>query len=180
VDTYEALNERRSVRKYKTDPVPEDKLKLVLEAARVAPSWKNQQCWRFIVVSEKEQREAISACMPESNPARRAVTETAPLVIVLCADPQASGDKDGKDFYMLDAGITMQQLMLAAHAEGLGTCWVGFFDEETVRTACGVPSEYRVVALTPLGIPETVSSKRPRMEIEEIVFKNKWGNPFKL
>jgi nitroreductase len=179
MNIYKALNERRSVRKYKTDPVPDEKLKRVLEAARVAPSWKNQQCWKFIVIRDNEQKKAVSACVPDSNPAKRAVTETAPVVVVLCADPQGSGNQDNKDFYMLDAGIAMQQLMLAAHAEGLGTCWVGWFEEEIARAACGVPADYRVVALTPLGTPEVLSSKRARKELEEIVFSEKWGNPFK-
>lgn len=180
MDIYETLKERRSVRKYKPDPVPVDKLKRIMEAARIAPSWKNLQCWRFIVVSDPEQKKQLAASMPESNPARTAVGKTAPTVIVLCAAPSRSGKQDGKDFYMLDAGLAMQQLMLAAHAEGLGTCWVGLFDEQTVRDACGVPEDYRVVALTPLGYPAVKPSARPRKELAEITFAEKWGRQFDL
>jgi len=181
MDVYRALEERRSVRKYQPDQeVPVEKLKRVLEAARVAPSWKNLQCWRFIIVREPELKKQLAESMPESNPARKAVGQTAPVVIVLCAEPSQSGKQDGKDYYMLDAGLSMQQLMLAAHAEGLGTCWVGLFDEEKVKKACGVPEDYRVVALTPLGFPDVKPSTRTRKELVEITFTEKWGQPFEI
>jgi nitroreductase len=172
-----ALQERRSVRKYANDSVPAEKLERILEAARIAPSWSNQQCWRFIVVSDPAKKKAIADSMPKSNPAKRAVGVTAPLVLVLCADPQESGIHDGKEYYLLDAGLAMQQLMLAAHAENLGTCWVAWFDEETVRKACAVPPEYRIVALSPLGYPANQPSRRPRKALTEIAFSETWGTP---
>ncbi len=178
MDIYEALKERRSVRKYTSDPVPEDKLNRLLEAGRLAPSWANKQCWRFIVVKDPEKKENLASAMPKDNPARRAVGETAPLVIVLCADPEASGKQDGKDYYLLDSGLAMQQLMLAANAEGLGTCWVAWFDEATVREACAVPPEYRIVAITPVGVPEKQPSPRPRKDLSEITYAEEWGRSY--
>ena len=177
MDLYETLQNRRSVRKYEPDPVPDDKLKKLLEAARMAPSWNNQQCWKFIVVRDPERKKKLAESMPDDNPARKAVGETAPIVLVLCADPKASGYQDGKDYYLLDAGLAMQQLMLAAHAEDLGTCWVAWFDEEKTRAACAVPGDYRVVALTPLGVPAKDPSPRPRKSLEEIAFEEQWGSP---
>ena len=177
MELYKALQERRSVRIYTSDPVPAEKLERILEAARIAPSWSNQQCWRFIVVSDPAKKKALADSMPKSNPAKRAVEVTAPLVLVLCADPEESGIHDGKDYYLLDAGLAMQQLMLAAHAENLGTCWVAWFDEETVRKACSVPPEYRIVALSPLGFPKNQPSKRPRKDLSEIAFKENWSQP---
>ncbi len=177
MDIIKALQERRSVRKYKTDPVPEEKIKSVLEAAQMAPSWKNKQCWSFIVVRDPGRKENLADSLPVSNPAREAIGQTAPVVIVLCADTRASGDKDGKDYYMLDAGLAMQQLMLAAYAEGLGTCWVGLFDEGKASEVCSVPSEYRVVAMTPLGVPEKVPAPRPRKEMTEFVYAEEWDQP---
>ena len=177
MELYQVLEDRRSVRKYKPDPVPSEKLDRLLEAARIAPSWSNKQCWRFIVVGEEERKKALAASMPESNPARKAVGETAPLVLVLCADPAESGKQDNKDYYLLDAGLAMQQLMLAAHAEGLGTCWVAWFDEEKARAACAVPPDYRIVGLTPLGVPEKQPSARPRKELGQIAFGEEWGRP---
>lgn len=178
MDLYEVMQNRRSVRKYKTDRVPEDILKKILEAARIAPSWKNKQCWKFIVVCDPERKKQLAESMPDDNPARKAVGETAPVVLVLCADPKASGNQDNKGYYLLDAGLAMQQLMLAAHAEGLGTCWVALFDEEKARPACAVPPEYRVVAMTPLGVPEKQPSSRPRKDLAEIVYAEEWGRPF--
>jgi len=175
MDLYQALQDRRSIRKYKPDPVPADKLERILEAARIAPSWSNQQCWRFIVVEDETIRQSLAESMPDNNPARRAVGETAPLVLVLCADPKESGDQDEKGYYLLDAGLAMQQLMLAAHAEGLGTCWVAWFDEEKARIACAVPQDYRVVALSPLGFPNAAPSVRPRKELDQITFRDRWG-----
>lgn len=179
MDLYEVLESRRSVRKYKTEDVSEEKLKKVLEAARIAPSWSNLQCWRFIVVRDGEVKKELGASMPDNNPAKKAVGETAPVVVVLCANPKESGDQDGKDYYLLDAGLAMQQMMLAAQAEGLGTCWVALFDEAKAREACSVPEDYRVVGLTPLGYPEKQPSARPRKEFGEIIFNEKWGKPFK-
>lgn len=178
MEIYQVFQERRSVRKYKPDPVPAEKLGRIFEAARIAPSWSNQQCWRFMVIADPETKKALAGSLPHRNPAKRAVGETAPLVLVLCADPEGSGIQDGKDYYLLDAGLTLQQLMLAAHAEGLGTCWVAWFDEEKARAACAVPAHYRIVAMTPLGVPKSQPSARPRKKMDEIVFGEKWGEPF--
>lgn len=180
MELFKVLEERRSVRKYKEDPVPGEKLVKLLEAARISPSWSNLQCWRFIVVSDPEIKKKLASSMPDSNPAKKAVGEKAPLVLVLCADPTESGDQDNKDYYLLDAGLAMQQLMLAAHEEGLGTCWVAWFDEKTAREACKVPEQYRIVALSPLGYPEKQPSTRPRKSMDDIVFSEKWGNPIKF
>jgi nitroreductase len=175
MDLYQVLEERRSIRKYKPDPVPVEKLERILEAARIAPSWSNLQCWRFIVVEDGNIKQALAESMPTNNPARKAVGETAPMVLVLCADPQESGFQDSKEYYLLDAGLAMQQLMLAAYAEGLGTCWIAWFDEEKVRSACAVPQDYRIVALSPLGFPDAKPGTRPRKELKEIAYRDKWG-----
>ncbi len=177
MELYEVLRNRRSVRKYSSEDVSADKLEKVLEAARIAPSWSNKQCWKFIVVRDPEKKKNLAESMPENNPARKAVGETAPVVLVLCADPTASGKQDDKEYYLLDAGLAMQQLILAAYAEGLGTCWVALFDEKKARPVCAVPENYRVVALTPLGVPEKQPSEKPRKDLNEIVYAEEWGNP---
>ena len=176
MEVYEAMKKRGSVRKYLEDPVPQEVLNRVLEAACSAPSWKNMQCWRFIVVSDPEIKKSLSDSLHSGNPAAKAVA-TAPLTIVACGDPEASGREDGKEYYLLDTGIAMQQLQLAAYAEGLGTCWVAWFDEEKARAACNIPENYRVVAITPLGKPAKESNKPPRMAPGEVSFREKWGSP---
>lgn len=177
MDILTLLQNRRSIRRFRGDEITEETLNLLLDAARVAPSWKNMQCWRFIVVRDPEKKMALSESLHEGNPAVEAIKQ-APVVIVQCADPMASGQIDGKEYYLLDAGIAMQQLMLAAHDLGLGTCWVAWFDEEKARAVCRVPSDYKVVAMTPLGVADREPAARPRRKLEEIVFKEEWGLPF--
>lgn len=176
MDIYSAIQERRSIRQYTGDTVPQEKLNKLLEAARAAPSWANKQCWRYIVVRDKAKKEQIFSALPEKNPASKSVTQ-APITIVLCADPSESGKAGKKEYYLLDAGISMQQLMLAAHAEGLGTCWIAWIeDEHEIRKTCNIPDELEIVALTPLGFPAKDSKETPRKELSEIVFSEEYNH----
>ena len=173
---------RRSIRKYKPDPVPEAKLHYVLEAARLAPSWGNRQCWTYIVVTDEALRKKIiertsrPPLHANGRPMRpRDWAAQAPIIIVGCADPTKSGNKEEKQYYLLDMGISMEHLMLAAAEQGLGTCWIGGgFDETIVKEALGVPNEVRVVALTPLGYPDEVTEPRPRKPLDKIISRNHW------
>lgn len=174
MNLYEVIEARRSIRRYKPDPVGEEKVARVLDAARLAPSWKNLQCWRFIVVRSEEGKAGLLAAFADTNPGKKAIM-AATVMIVLCADPQASGKMGDKEYYLVDAGITMEHLMLAARAEGLGTCWLGEFNEDVVKTALEIPTQWRVVGLTPLGHPDQDPKPRPRKTMEEIAFREKWG-----
>jgi nitroreductase len=158
--------ERRSIRRYKPDPIPSEKLEYVLEAGRLAPSWKNNQCWRFVVVTDEEKRKAISGKEWHAE---------APVIIVGCAHPELSGSKFDQQYYMLDMGIAMEHMILAAAEQGLGTCWIGGqFDEPTVKQALGIPDGVRVVALTPLGYPAETPGLKDRKPMDEIVSHEKW------
>ena len=180
MDVLEAIKTRRSIRKYKTDPVDDKTLETVLEAARWAPSWSNTQCWRFIVVRDSEMKSKLTDTLSETNPARDAV-KNAPLVIVACAEPGKAGYKDGQlatdkgDWFMFDVAIAMQNLVLAAHSVGLGTVYVGWFDSRKVSSFLEVPRSHCVVALTPLGYPNQIRDPRPRKELPEIIFYDKWS-----
>lgn len=166
MELMDVIRDRRSIRKYKSTPVSRDDIEYVLEAARLAPSWSNRQCWRYIVVTDGELRKKIKI---------RDWAAEAPVVIVGCADPTKAGDKAGKPYYMLDMGISMEHLILAAHDRGLGTCWLGGqFDEEVVREALGVPESHRVVALTPLGYPDESPPAKVRKQDEELFSWEKW------
>jgi nitroreductase len=160
------VKKRKSIRKYKPDKVPKADIEYVLEAARLAPSWTNRQCWRYIVVTDEATRKKI------------AMTEwvaKAPVIIVGCADPLKAGNREGKPYYMLDMGISMEHLILAAAEKGLGTCWLGGqFDEKTVREALGVPESHRVVALTPIGYPDESPPAKERKPMSEMVTWEKW------
>ncbi len=174
MEFFEAVEKRVSVRRYRPDPVSREDLLRVLAAARRAPSWENLQCARFLVVTDPGKKNAVFEAVHEGNPAKKAVA-AAPAAVLLCADPADSGSRAGLDYFLVDAGIAFEHLFLAAAALGLGTCWVGVFDEAALKKAFGIPEGTRVVALTPLGYPEKQSSPRPRKELSELVHFETWG-----
>ena len=185
MELFEAIQTRRSVRKFSDRPVENEKLQQVLDAARMAPSWANMQCWRFVVVKEKAIKEQISELSyvesffaPKGykvNPAKKGLAE-APVVIVACADPSKSGVLWDQTYYMTDLGIACQNLWLAARGLGLGTVFVGVFDEEKLRELLLIPSNIRVVGLFPLGYPFEEKAGGPvRKPLSEIVCNEKWG-----
>jgi nitroreductase len=161
VDFTEVVRKRRSIRKYRPDPVPEELLNTVLEAARQAPSWANTQCWKFVVVTDPETRRALAQ-------AGNKWVADAPAIIVQCADPSLPGVKGDQHYYMFDAGLAMENLMLAAADQGLGTCCLGAFDEEAVRRAIKAPANIRIVAETPIGYPAEEPPAKPRKPLADI------------
>ena len=174
MDIFQVIRDRRSIRKYKDTPVEREKIGQLLDAARLAPSWKNMQCWRFLVLDGPETREALLAAFPDDNPGKRAIA-SAPVVIVVCADPTESGVENGIEYYVADTAIAFEHLCLAAHALGLGSCWMGLFDEDVIRSALAIPAGMRVVGITPLGYPDQEPKPRPRKELAEIAYFNEWG-----
>jgi nitroreductase len=185
--TLEAIKTWKSTRKFQDKPIEEEKLEAILEAVRRAPSWANLQCWRLIVVEDAAVQQQLSElAYVESyfaplgykiNPAQKGI-EQAPVVIVLCADPDKSGKIRNQEYYLTDAGIASQNLMLAAHTLGLGTVFVGVFDEEKIRRLLAIPQEIRIVGLFPIGYPVDAGEPRPRKSLGEIVFSEKWGVGF--
>jgi nitroreductase len=184
MDTLEAIKTRRSVRKFSDRPVEPEKLRTVLDAARLAPSWANMQCSRFVVVEDPAVKEKISGLSYveaffaprgyKTNPAQKALAE-APLVIVACADPGQSGDLREQRYYLTDVGIATENLMLAAHAVGLGSVFVGVFDEEELADLLHIPPNIRIVGLFPLGYPqEEVKTAPSRKPLDEIVYYGGW------
>jgi nitroreductase len=140
LEVFDAIEKRRSVRAYDSRPVPDDILMKILETGRIAPSASNIQPWHFIVVRDPEKRKALS-----DGRWAKFLTES-PVVIVGC------GNKDeSPEWHVIDVTIAMQQMVIAATAEGLGTCWIGSFYEDRVRKALNVPEELRIVAMLALG-----------------------------
>ncbi len=184
MEVLEAIKTRRSIRRYKATPVDDKTLQLVLEAARWAPSWKNTQCWRFIVVRDSnikaELAQALGKVSDAPNPSTDAI-RNAPVVIVACAELGKSGyDKGelatdkGDYWYMFDVALAMQNLALAAHSLGLGTVHIGLFDAKKVASILGVPPGFCVVAITPLGYPDQEPKTSPRRELSQTVFHDKF------
>lgn len=184
MQTLEAIRTRRSIRKFSDRPVPDELLNRVLEAAQAAPSWANLQCWRFVVVRDKRTRERISELSYveeffathgyRTNPAQQALAQ-APVVIVACADPARSGTLWDQNYYLTDLGIACENLLLAAHDQGLGSVFVGVFQEQQLKELLGIPASIRVVGLFPLGYPAAEpKAGPPRKPLEEIVFRERW------
>lgn len=176
MDFFDVIRERRSIRKYKDLPVAAEAIEQILDAARLAPSWHNNQSWRFLVVTNADKRRKIEDVVSEANPGRKAL-EQAPVIIVVCGCPEESGTREGKDYYMADAAIAFEHICLAAKALGLGTCWIGGFDEATVKSIFAIPTGVRVVGITPLGHPDQEPKPRPRKNLDEIAFLEEWGHP---
>ena len=187
MEALEAIKTRRSIRKYKSTPVDDKTLELVLEAGRWAPSWANTQCWRFIVVRDSDTKNKLADTLigvsDKPNRASEAM-KNAPVAIVACGETRKSGYSvrepkrpvtDKGDWYMFDVALAMQNLVLAAHALGLGTVFIGAFDAVKVAEILGVPEGYVVVAMTPLGYPDEEPTARPRKELSEIVFQGRFG-----
>ncbi|NLY77511.1 MAG: nitroreductase [Tissierellia bacterium] len=169
MDVFTAIQNRRSIRKYMDKPVEEEKLYKVLEAARLSPSAKNQQNWKFIVVKDKEIKSKLV-----KEAIKQPFVEQAPIILVSCGTEPDSIMKCGQPRYTVDLSIATAYMILEAYEQGLGTCWLGSFDEDKVKEILGIPDKVRVVAITPLGYPAETPFMRPRKDIKEIVCYNKY------
>ncbi len=167
----EAIKTRRSIRRYKETPVPENLLKEVLNAARLAPSADNAQPWKIIVVRDEQAKQRVTqAC----NSQRFMVQ--APVILVVVGIPDEAFQMVGgyMSSHVIDASIALDHLTLAAHSLGLGTCWIAWFKEEKVKDVLGIPEDVRVVALTPLGYPDEDPERPPRKNLEELVVYDRY------
>jgi nitroreductase len=178
MEFWKVIEKRKSVRRFKDEPVPREKIKRVLEAARLAPSWKNSQPWEYVVVDDPDKVKALRTGLNKLI--------NAPVFVVACGLPSKSGRHNEQDYYLVDVSISMQQLVLAATNEGLGTCWMGLVDEPKLKKLFGIPDELKVVAVTPLGFPdEGLTGKAVektvkaviggKKSLREFVHLNSWG-----
>jgi nitroreductase len=180
MEFYDVIKKRQSVRFYKSDPVPEDVLKRILEAFQAAPSWANTQAWELILVDDKSIKEQLQKTVSDNNPAVAAMVD-APLLVCAIGITGRSGSYKGKavtprgDWVMFDLGIATEHLALATAAEGLGTVHVGFFDFQKAGEVLGLPEDRTVIELIPLGYPAYTPKRVPRKSLEEFVFKNTYG-----
>jgi len=167
MEFYEVIKTRRSIRSYKDTPIPEDAMGRVLEATRISPSGHNRQFWKFYIVEEKETKRRIA----EGCDGQMWIAD-APAVIVAIGYnvPFSRGGYMGDMSFMMDVSIAFTQLILAARAEGLGTCWIGAFSNDKVKEAMGLPDDENVVAVTPIGYPDkgVFSENTTRKSLEEI------------
>jgi nitroreductase len=167
---YSELIERRfSVRRFRSDAVEDEKLERILNAARMAPSAANRQPYQFLVVHTEGRRNEFEHIY------NRDWFLDAPVVIFACGlIDEAWHRDDGKSYIDVDVSIAMDHLILAAANEGLGTCWIGSYDEEAVRAILGIPDRVRIVAITPLGYPAMIAEPKERKPLDELVRYEAW------
>jgi len=174
MEFYEVVRTRRSVRSYRPDPLPEDVLNRILEAFRLAPSGSNRQPTRLVLVREETARRRLA----DLCSGQRFVAQAPVVAVALGRNINYNrGGYMGDMSMLVDAAIAVDHLTLAARAEGVGTCWIGSFDNDAVKEMLGAPDDYNVVALTPLGYPdgETFTATADRFALDELVTEGRWS-----
>jgi nitroreductase len=165
---FEAIKKRYSCRAYQDKPVEKDKLDKIFEAARQAPSAKNLQDWRFVVVTDKKRKQQVADCTNQAQAFGKAGA-----MIAAC-----SGCRDtmrcGQQIAPIDVSIALEHISLAATELGLATCWIGSFDAEKVRQLLEIPKEVAIIELMALGYPANGKKQTTREPMKAIVCYDKW------
>lgn len=162
MEVFETINKRRSIRTYKNEHIPSEKIERLLEAARLAPSAANRQNWKFVIVDDEGiKKRLVKACN------NQAFVSTASHVIAGVVDPTLK-------WHQVDISIAFEHIVLESVELGLGTCWIGAFNEDEVKKVLKIPQEKKVVALLTIGYPSESPPSRPRKQIAEIVAYNEY------
>ena len=168
MNVFEAIMNRRSVRAFTNEPVSDEEVMKLIDAARWAPSAGNIQPWEFVVVRDPEIKRGLSVAALDQT-----FIEEAPVVIVVCANQLRSsrgyGSRGANLFCLQDTAAATQNMLLTAHALGLATCWVGAFQEEEARKVLNIPNGVRPVAIIPVGHPAEKPEAPDRRPLSEIV-----------
>ena len=173
MDFFSVIEKRRSIRKYRADPVSDEDLKRVLEAGRLAPSGGNRQPWSFVVVRERQTKDALA--IASSN---QGFIAQAFVVIVVLSDPSAypkTSLQSSRIGYKQDPMIAVEHMALAATALGYGTCWIGAFKEGEVKKIVNAPEYLTAIALLPIGVPDEDLPAKPRKPLSEIAYSEIYG-----
>ncbi|MEA1905220.1 MAG: nitroreductase family protein [Candidatus Hadarchaeota archaeon] len=167
----EAIKQRRSVRRFKSDPVKEEDLRKILDAARWAPSAGNMQPLELVVVKDEEAKQRLARASPDHS-----FIAEASVVIVVCANvPRTTrryGHRGARLYVVQDTAAAAQNIHLAAYSLGYNTCWVGAFDDEEVARVIRVPDSVRPMTIIPLGRPAEEPHPPSRLPLDEIVHEN--------
>lgn len=166
MDVLKAIEERRSIREY-VDKIPsEETIYSIIEAGRLAPSAGNRQPYRFVIVWDREKIRKIAKVS-------MSFLSKAGVIIVGVADPKLS-----PKWYPLDTAIALEHMVLAAQAQGLGTCWIGTFNEDEVKKILEIPKNMTIMAMLGVGYPKLIPSPTSRKKMEEIACRDQWNNPY--
>ncbi|MFT5873324.1 MAG: nitroreductase [Clostridium sp.] len=178
MEFYDVVQTRKSIKKFNNTPIDSEKLARMINAAMMSPSWKNNTSYKFILVDEKKELEQISkAIMNKDNSAAQSIIDS-PMTAVVVADPDASGEVENKEFYLVDSAIAMEHFVLSATNEGYGTCWIAAIDEDIIKKTLSIPQNYKVVAMTPIGEIAESKEHNDKKNIKDFVFLNTWDNSY--
>lgn len=172
MDCIETINRRRSIRKFKNMEIGKENLDILLNAAQAAPSAGNVQGRDFIIVTDRTIKRELVVAAHNQN-----FIASAPVIIVSVANIRRSSKRYGSRgelFAIQDATVSVMNIMLAATSIGLGTCWIGAFDEDMVRDTLNIPMSERPVAMIPIGYPDEDPEMPQRMNMDQIIHKEKW------
>jgi nitroreductase len=164
-ETLTTIQRRRSIRAFDPRPLPAEDLQLILEAVRQAPSAANRQPLHFVVVRDPDQKRRVSTAAANQH-----WLADADVIVLVVGFPAQS-----QRWYVVDAAIALQTMVLAATSLGYGTCWIGAFNEEMIKEAVGLPAESRIVALSPIGWPAEQPDARPRKSAEQLFSFDRYG-----
>jgi nitroreductase len=168
MDVMQAIKGRRSIRQFTSKTIEKDKLQVLLEAARWAPSASNRQEWRFVVVTSPAQRELLRKFAPGIN-------ATPAAFVVVCAEMQPDAKEWEQRLYMADCAIASQNIMLAAYEMGIGTCVVLSYDKAAITEILELPDNVEPMLVVTLGYPAETPQPPPRHELSEMVFQERYG-----
>ena len=163
MELYEAMEKRYSVREYQDRPVEPDKLRRVLDAGRIAPSARNAQEWKFLVVQDADLRRRMA------RRAEQPLLAKAPVVVAVVSTDPERVMRCGVPAGPVDCAIAIDHMTLAAVAEGLGTCWIGSFDQDACCELTDVPPSAQIVELMVLGYPADSPGPKSRKSLDEVV-----------
>jgi len=174
----DAIRTRRSVRKYLDLPIEFEKLMSILDAGRLAPSAGNLQDWKFVIIVDNEKRlQVAEACLQQYWMAQ------APVHIAVIAEPKKQeryyGKRGEQVYSLLNAGAALENMLLAAHAQGLGACWVSAFEESILRRTLKLPDHVNPVGIVTLGYPDEKPVAPMKFELHNVVFFHEYGNRVK-
>jgi len=179
MNVFDAITSRRSVRRFEKKSVDDNLIGVMLYMATQAPSVGNTQDWHFVVVKDEEQKNKLAKAS-----LRQGFIADAPVVIVVCSDLEKISMKYGKRgetlYSAIDAAGAIQNMMLSATALGLGSCWVGAFDEEEVKTVLELPDHVRPIAVVPVGYPAETPRKHDKIPFEYVTSVEKYGRGYEL
>jgi len=178
MEFYDVVGNRKSIKKFKNTPINEEKLARMINAAMMSPSWKNKTSYKFILVDEKKELEQISkSIMNKDDSAMQSIID-APMTAVVVSDPDASGEVENKEYYLVDSAIAMEHFVLSATNEGYGTCWIAAVNEDIIKKALSIPQNYKVVAITPIGEIAETKEHYDKKDVKDIVFSNTWDKAY--